>query len=100
MAIEGKKALLAPPISLVPVKNLFAKTTSIPFAEFVELIGVDFVLPVPDSMYLFSTLDGKEASNPNSVNFMFSFASTDVSSLLNLKNCPTNEPFVKLTKLE
>ena len=75
--MEGKKAVVEPPISLVPVKNGLPKTTARPLALVPDCKGVEIIFP-PD-WYLFSVLDGKKASKPNSVNFIFSFTSTEIT---------------------
>ena len=98
MAIEGKKLSTPPIVELTPVKNLFAKTTLKPLPELVDWIGVDFIVPVPDSIYLFSTLEGKETSKPNSLNFIFSFVSTEIRWLLNSKDLALKVPLVKFKK--
>ena len=94
--IDGRYLIVVPPISLVPVKNLLAKTTSKPLADVPDDIGV--LTTSPDEIYLFSVLDGRETSKPNSKNFIFSLMSMEIKSLLNLKYLPTNEPFLKFTK--
>ena len=49
-----------------------------------------------ESIYLFSVLDGKKVSKPNSVNFMFSLISTEVRFAVNLKALALKEPFITL----
>ena len=45
--IDGRKAVVDPPIALVPVKNGLPKTTDKPLAEVPDCKGVDIILP-PD----------------------------------------------------
>ena len=85
--------MVDPPISLVPVKNGLPKTTANPLALVPDCKGVEIIFPL--DWYLFSVLDGKKASKPNSVNFIFSLISTDIKLLVNLKALALNEPLVK-----
>ena len=93
MEIEGKKAFVEPPIFVVPVKNTLANTISTPLADVPDWIGV--LTTLPEEIYLFSVLDGKKASKPNSLNFIFSFTSTEIKLLVNLKALALNEPLVR-----